>query len=67
MHDVTWDGTNLDGAMVDEGDYFVCIEAAREDGPYQIIRESVAISAGLAQTRLTPNGELTAAAVELVA
>lgn len=64
---VAWDGTNLDGVRVTDGDYFVCIEAAREDGPYQIIRESVSINGSLAPTTLTPSGELTAASVELIA
>lgn len=63
---VAWDGTELDGAAVDAGDYFVCIEAAREDGPYQLIRELVAVSETLTPTPLTPNGELTAASVELI-
>ncbi len=64
---VAWDGTDLDGVVVADGAYFVCIEAAREDGPYQIIRESVPVSGALAATTLTPSGELTAASVELVA
>ena len=64
---VAWDGTDLDGALVADGEYVVCIEAAREDGPYQIICETVAISGSLAPTALTPSGELTAASVELIA
>lgn len=64
---VAWNGTGLDGALVADGDYFVCIEAAREDGPYQIIRESIPVSGSLVPTTLTPNGELIAASVELVA
>lgn len=64
---VEWNGTNLDGATVDAGDYFVCIEAAREKGPYQIIRETVPIRGTLSPTTLTPSGELTAASVEMIA
>lgn len=64
---VSWDGTNLDGRIVGDGDYFVCIEAVREDGPYQIIRELVPISDSLAPTPLTPSGELVAASVGLSA
>lgn len=64
---VAWNGTDLDGALVADGDYFVCIEAVREDGPYQIIRDSIPVSGGLASTTLTPNGELSAASVALVA
>lgn len=64
---VAWDGSDLDGQRVSDGDYVVCIEAAREDGPYQIIRESVPINATLTPTTLAPSGELTAATVSLVA
>lgn len=64
---VAWNGTDLAGASVAAGDYFVCIEAARENGPYQIVRESVPVSGALAPTTLTPNGELTAVSVHLVA
>lgn len=63
---VAWNGTNLDGIPVTDGEYYVCIEAAREDGPYQIIREAVPISGSLAPTTLTPSGELIAASVELI-
>lgn len=63
---VTWDGTDLDGSLVADGNYFVCIEAAREKGPYQIIREVISVSASLAPTNLPANGELTAASVQLV-
>ncbi len=65
-YSVAWDGTNLDGTLVTDGDYFVCIEAAREDGPYQLIREAIPVSGSLTPTTLTANGELTTASVELV-
>lgn len=64
---VAWDGSDLDGQLVGDDDYFVCIEAAREDGPYQIIRELVPINAALTSATLAPSGELTAASVSLVA
>ena len=64
---VAWNGTDLGGGVAPDGEYFVCVEAAREDGPYQIIRESVSISDALAPTALTPNGELIAASTALVA
>lgn len=34
-----WDMSNIDGTAVIEGTYYVCIEAAREKGPYSLIRE----------------------------
>ncbi|MDE0804433.1 MAG: DUF2271 domain-containing protein [Acidimicrobiales bacterium] len=63
---VVWDGTNLDGRSVPEGDYNICIEAAREDGPYQLIREQLALGAGMNPTGLSPSRELVAAKVALV-
>lgn len=40
-YSVMWDGTDTNGARVALGDYFVCIEAARERGPYELIRGAV--------------------------
>ena len=36
---IVWDGNDDKKAPVVQGDYFVCIEAAREHGPYEIVRE----------------------------
>ena len=63
---VAWDGTDADGAAVALGNYFVCIEAARERGPYELIRGAVAIDGSASTTPLDDNGELSAASVELV-
>jgi len=63
---VAWDGTDADGAAVALGNYFVCIEAAREHGPYELIRGAVAIDGTASTTPLDDNGELSAASVELV-
>ncbi len=63
---VTWDRTNHTGTAVPAGDYFVCIEAAREHGPSELVRESVTIGTTAFTKQLNANGELTAAAVELV-
>jgi hypothetical protein len=63
---VSWDGTDGTGAAVTAGDYFVCIEAAREHGPYELVRQSVAIGSSAFTKQLTPSGELTVAAVQLV-
>ena len=63
---VAWDGTDVDGAAVAQGDYFVCIEAAREHGPYELIRGAVTIGGTASTTPLDDNGELSAASAELV-
>ena len=65
-YSVTWDGKNDAGAVLAQGDYFVCIEAAREHGPYELVRESVTIGTKPVQKQLTPSGELTAATVAFV-
>ena len=65
-YSVTWDGKNDAGALVAQGEYFICIEAAREHGPYELIREPITIGAKAFERQLTDNGELTAASVALV-
>jgi hypothetical protein len=65
-YSVMWDGTDASGAPVGLGDYFVCVEAAREKGPYELVRGPVTIGATASTTPLADNGELTGASVELV-
>lgn len=36
---VTWDGLNDAQVLVAQGEYFVCVETAREHGAYQLARE----------------------------
>ncbi|MCU1394391.1 MAG: hypothetical protein JWM34_2819 [Ilumatobacteraceae bacterium] len=64
-YSVMWDGTDAAGAPVALGDYFVCVEAAREKGPYELVRGAVTIGTTASTTPLADNGELTAASVEL--
>lgn len=59
---VEWDGTGRDG-RVTSGGYFICIEAAREHGPYELIREPIELGASPMRKTLAPSNELTAAAV----
>ena len=65
-YSVVWDGKTDTGAQAAQGAYFVCIEAAREKGPYELIRESITLGAAGLTKSLTPNGELTAATVTFV-
>ena len=64
---VVWKGTRYGGATVAQGSYFVCIEAAREHGPYELIRETLTLGSKAFTQALTPNGELTKASVSYVA
>lgn len=59
---VEWDGTGRAG-RVTSGGYFICIEAAREHGPYELIREPIELGASPMRKTLAPSNELTAAAV----
>lgn len=42
-HQVVWDGSTIDGTQAPQGDAHICIEAAREHGPYSLIREAVTL------------------------
>jgi hypothetical protein len=63
---VAWDGRDANGAGVSQGTYFVCIEAAREHGPYELIRQEITLGATAFESKLADNGELTAATVKFV-
>jgi hypothetical protein len=44
-YNVVWDGINDAGYVVALGDYYVCVESAREHGPYLLIREKITLGA----------------------
>ena len=62
---IVWDGNDDKKAPVVQGDYFVCIEAAREHGPYEIVREQISIGAEPFVKPLAAKGELQDVTVEL--
>jgi hypothetical protein len=62
---LVWDGMSDTKRAVPQGDYFVCIEAAREKGPYQIVREQVSVGATPFVKALAAKGELQDVSVEL--
>ena len=64
-YSVTWDGTDLDGTPVAQGDYVMFIEAAREHGPYEITSTPITISGDGFSVMLDDNGELSNATAEL--
>lgn len=61
---VVWDG-NIDGVPAPAGQYFVCVESAREDGPTSLIREPINLAGSLAATSLPSVGELSGASVRI--
>lgn len=58
---VQWDCTDSAGSRVAAGEYFVCIEGAREHGPYELIREPLTLGNSPADKVFQASGELTAA------
>ena len=59
-----WDGRDNAGKSVSAGTYTVCIEAAREHGTYQIIRQDIDLS-GVAKHLVLPGGtEISAATLD---
>lgn len=65
-YSLVWDGTDTAGNRVAQGEYVVCIEAAREHGPYELVSSSVVLGASPFQQDLGNDGELTAASVQFV-
>jgi hypothetical protein len=58
---VQWDGKDNAGKPVASGTYTVCIEASREHGTYQIIRQEMELT-GIAKHIALPGGtEINAA------
>lgn len=65
-YSVVWDGTDTEGNLIPQGDYFIAIESAREHGPYSLIREQISIGTESFTRALEPEGELSDAAVSLI-
>lgn len=61
---VKWDGKNDKKTVVDQGRYYICIEAAREHGTYQLIRQMVTLGSTNFSTNLSGNVEITSAKVD---
>ncbi|RJF71099.1 DUF2271 domain-containing protein [Deinococcus cavernae] len=60
---VAWDGKNDKGTALPQGDYYVCVEAAREHGPYSLVREKVSIGSTSFKKTLTADNDIEAAHV----
>ncbi len=57
-YNLVWDGLNDKGEPMAQGDYYVCVEHAREHGPYYLIRELVSIGDSPFAATLTGGSEL---------
>ncbi len=60
---VAWDGKNDKGAALPQGDYYVCIETAREHGPYSLVREKVSIGSTSFKKTLPASNDIEAASL----
>lgn len=61
---VVWDGKNDKGTLVNQGDYYVCVESAREHGAYSLVRQKVTLGTVLFKKSLGADAELKDVAVE---
>lgn len=59
-----WDGKDNQGKLVKPGKYTVFIEAAREHGTYQLMRQDVDFNSAAKQFTLPGNEEVASASVE---
>ncbi|MGJ5815807.1 DUF2271 domain-containing protein [Paludibaculum fermentans] len=59
-----WDGKDDKGKAVKPGKYTVCIEAAREHGTYQIMRQEMDFSGAPKQVQLAGNPEIAGASLD---
>lgn len=59
----TWDGTDASGSRVDQGSYYVCVESVVEHGASSLARQQFNFGKTAFNTNLTPNGDITVAAV----
>ena len=63
-YSLAWDGRNDAGQPVEQGQYFLCVEAAREHGTYQLIREPYTFSSRPFKATLPGNVEIAGVAVD---
>jgi FAD:protein FMN transferase len=63
-YNLVWDGKSDKGALLDQGEYYVCIEAAREHGTYQLIREKLSFANTPFKKEFKGNIEIKEASLE---
>ncbi|MBS1872293.1 MAG: DUF2271 domain-containing protein [Acidobacteria bacterium] len=61
---VKWDGKDNSGKPVKAGKYTVCIEAAREHGTYQIMRQEIDFGGASRQFQVPGNQEIASASID---
>lgn len=63
-YSLVWDGKSDKGALLEQGEYYVCIEAAREHGTYQLIREKLTFGSTPFKKALGGNIEIKEASLD---
>jgi FAD:protein FMN transferase len=63
-YSLTWDGRDDAGRPVEQGQYFLCVEAAREHGTYQLIREQYTFGSRAFKAALPGNAEIGGVVVD---
>lgn len=66
-YSVVWDGTDLDGNPVAEGEYVLFLESAREHGPHSVTSAPISVTSSGFQISVPDNGELSGIAATLTA
>ena len=61
---LVWDGKDDKKVPLPQGDYVLCIESARQEGPYSLLEEKISVGAVPFKKALSPNGELTNVSAE---
>ena len=64
IYNVVWDGKNDKGTPVPQGEYYLCVEAVREHGTYQLIREKVKFGSKPFKAQFAGNIEIKGASVD---
>ena len=67
MYTVAWDGVDADGVPIAPGTYQLFVEAAREDGPYELSSAIVDFDGTQFEVALPDDGELSDLTARLVA
>ena len=63
-YSLKWDGKDNAGKLVKPGKYTVCIEAVREHGTYQLIRQEMEFNETPKQIQLPGNTEIASASLD---
>jgi hypothetical protein len=63
-YSLTWDGRDDAGRPVEQGEYYLCVEAAREHGTYQLIREPYTFASRPFKATVPGNVEIAGVTVD---